>query len=101
MHSGKCVCTSSCNTICCTIDCQSASYVARVMVSEVHGAVCVLNTALDAILGLVAADSIGIGSCDVATAMGNSGCERRGWGLSKSVGDQLRSESHHLGGAGG
>jgi hypothetical protein len=59
-------------------------------------AICVLPVALAAALEVVVADGVGIGSRDVATSMGGSGHETRGWEICCGAVGQLSSECHHL-----
>jgi hypothetical protein len=49
-------------------------------VSEVVATVCVVAAALDAILEVVSVGDIGVGGCDMATAVGCSRCKMKGWG---------------------
>jgi hypothetical protein len=59
-------------------------------VSGVSAAVWVLDTALVAVSGAVAAGNVGTGGCDVAAAVGGSGCERSGWGVVSRLGSECR-----------
>jgi hypothetical protein len=79
------VCSSSRNSICWATGCRGTCLTAWLAVSEMVAAVCVVAAALDAILEVVAVGDIGIGSCDVATAVGCSRRKMKGWGACLSA----------------
>jgi hypothetical protein len=59
-----------------------------------------LDTALDAVLEVVVAGVIDVGSYAMAVERRGSGCELRGWGRRWSAVGQLGSECHRSGGPG-
>jgi hypothetical protein len=69
------------NTVFWAVDSVGAAFTAGGWVSRVHGAVCVLCGALDAVSEADAAGNVGIGGCDVATAGDGSRCGLWDWGL--------------------
>jgi hypothetical protein len=84
-RSNERVCPSSCKAVSCAVDHRCASSAACLTVSEVLVAVWVLDVALLVVSQVVAADSTGVGGCDVAVATGGSGREWRDWGLGRSA----------------
>ena len=69
----KHVCSSSCGSVCWAVDRRCGLSGAWVAVSGVVVAVLVLDTALDTVSEVVVAGNAGVGSCDVAVAVGGSG----------------------------
>ena len=74
-------CSSSRNAVAVAVDRRRELSGAWVAVSWVVVAVCVVGTALDAVSRGFVAGGVGVGSCDVAGAGGDSGCNRWCWGL--------------------